>query len=165
MNILPNDVLYEICLYLNYKDLMAFCNSKSSLNVCNNRDFWLNKIQYDQLPIDFNYKQLTSNELQKLYKYYSMAVELVLYNKQKAIEKGKSTIKYRINNLNDIIPFLPQQLINKLGIIDNRNVGIILVFFPQNNFKINIFYKNLIVMPLTEQEIINLIVHINQYID
>lgn len=165
MDILPNDILYEICLNLNYKDIIAFCDSKLTFNICNDRNFWLNKIQYDKLPIDFDYIQLNVDALQKLYKYYSMAIESVMNNKQKALEKGKATIRYKINNLNDIVNYLPEQLLKKLGIIDDINAGIILVFFPNNIFKLNIFYKKLIVIQITEEEIINLIANLTQYSD
>ena len=67
IQILPEDIAYELLLKTSYKDLSKLCLTNKMFNhLCQQNSFWIKKYNYDQLPV---FKELThaKEEYKKVY--------------------------------------------------------------------------------------------------
>ena len=154
MNYMPYDTIYEICLQLDYDDIDALCKSEVIMDICGNKFFWMDKLRHDGIPFSPNY---TVNQLKILYRY-----------KKKLINKNNTYVTYRVDNLSDVISYLPEQVTYKLGpIVVNpihKATPIKIIFWNNGTYKVNIFNGTLKVIDITEQEALQLIEDLDNYI-
>lgn len=152
MNTMPNDMVYAIAMELEYDDIIALCKSEVIYDICSDRVFWMDTLRYHNIPFskDYNIEQLKI-----LYKYTIIAKK-----------RGQSHVTFKVKNLNDIVPYLPQHIITILGPIQYSSTHthtpfVKIVFWKNGTYSVNIFNKSLKVGNLSQQEALQLVEDLN----
>jgi hypothetical protein len=156
MNYMPYDTIYEICLQLEYDDIISLCKSEVIMNICDDKLFWMDKLRYDGISFSNKYN---TNQLKILYHY-----------KRKAQKTGNTHVTYKFSNLGDIVHLLPKNIIDKIGDIDmypthKYTPFVKIIFWGNGSYTVNIFNKSLKVIHISEEEALQLIEDLDNYIN
>lgn len=118
---LPQDMNHKIAMYLDYQDLTKLCESGVTIsNVCNDSNFWRDKIRYDGIDLGKKLNELNLIELRRLYDSWYKAkndVELMIFY---ARITGNNIV--RIPVYDDFKNYLYHA--NKLGLYNMKKVSI-----------------------------------------
>lgn len=156
---LTADELYEIMIHLNGHDLQALCSTSTLYNgLCQNADFWKNKLYSDDLPIFNNPSSL--NDYLKIKQAHDIQLTYE--------SKSYATFTFTDEDLSII---LPKHNYDQIKIFDYDQVELYLYFYKNGNIPFTINYKatkgtkrvELKVMKLSREEIMNVIFKIAYY--
>ena len=124
---LPNELIYDIITKLNIDEIESWCfSNKRAQQLCNNQQLWVNKFNYDGLPI-FTIQTSAAQWIQE-YKKTSKIINKVnnlfelinheLYNEdllKQNISLGKVILQIIFNFNEDLVSLLPQEFSNKIN--------------------------------------------------
>ncbi len=125
------DELYEIMIHLDIEDLQSLCSTNTIyIQLCENKDFWYNKVQHDDLPL-FNNPSSINDYIKIKYaddivKKYTIKQHLVIF----------------LTN-EDLSLILPPNEYNQIKNFDYDAVELFTHFYKENNIPSLINYKSL----------------------
>ena len=156
---LSADELYEIMINLDGHDLQSLCSVSSDFNhLCQNPDFWKNKLRHDHLPL--------FNDPSSVIDYIKIKAA---YDVQLKYE-SQSYLMITFTN-QDLSLILPSTFYNQIKKLDYDQVELYLHYFKQSNMSTMINYKALKnnkrievkMMKLTREEVLDVIFKIAYY--
>ena len=153
------DELYEIMIHLDIKDLQSLCSTSTIYShLCQNADFWYNKVQHDKLPLFNNPSSI--NDYIKI-KY---ADDIV-----KKYTKKQHLVIFLTNE--DLSLILPPDIYNQIIHHDYDAVELFTHFYKESNIPSSINYKSLKngkrielkMFKMSREEVLNVIFKIAYY--
>lgn len=153
------DELYAIMILLDTYDLQALCSTSSTYQqLCQNPNFWKNKIVHDHLPMFNNPSSL--NDYVKIKEAYDIQLKY----------EAKTNLIIKLTT-EDLSLILPKHNYDQIINFDYDQVELYLHYFKTSNIPITINYKSmknnkrieLKVLKMTREEILEVIFKIAYY--
>lgn len=164
------DTYYEILSHLSIDDIKAFCSiSIDNQTICNHSSFWINLFKRDNIIL-FN-KGLTYHEWINQYRKSLKASQMADHLVYLLIKEAGHSIVNRFSDAfisltNNILPLLPNKVIEKYGMALENLQLIITTQWVNQTFKFYISlgkYKTLDRVELSQEELLHLFTNIFYY--
>lgn len=135
METLPEDIKYNILLHLDDDNLNSICSSNLFVNICKNKDIWVQKLINHGLPNLLHNKPVNTNwlvEYQKIIQAHKKTMQLLTLIEHEKLQDHYShgvSVNISIDELQHV---LPNKILIKINMLPKYDKSFIGVWFDKD---------------------------------